>query len=75
MFCCGEEVGNVSVCPVCGQALVSAYNYPSSVATPKAQSGVAVFDKVANGVLEIEWVDSPYTYAGSGLLLSLSATL
>ena len=70
--CCGEEVGNVSLCPVCGQALVSAYNYPSSVATPKAQSGVAVFDKVANGVLEIEWVDSPYTYAGSGLLLSLS---
>lgn len=72
--CCGEEVGNVSVCPVCGQALVqNCAEVAQMQPVQPAHNGAAVFDKVANGVLEIKWVDFPYyTHAGSGLLLSLN---
>lgn len=72
-FCCGEEVGNVSVCPVCGQALVqNCAKVAQMQSVQPVHSGADVFERAANGILEISWSEILYRHSGSGLLLSLS---
>lgn len=67
--CCGEEVGNVAVCPVCGQALAQKVEYGH---VQMACSGADVFEIAKAGILEISWTEYPYVHSGSGLLLSQS---
>ncbi len=64
---CGEEVGDVSVCPVCGSSVVPK-RAPVSAGQESGgrDDGVSVFDNNVNAVLEIECA----TGLGSGYLIS-----
>lgn len=66
--CCGEEVGSVSVCPICGSEVFAKEIAVSSAGAVREahDDGVDVFEKNVNGVFEI----SSSTARGSGYLLS-----
>ena len=69
---CGEEVGNVSVCPICG-AGVQTIPVAVGAAPQNAEthiSGADLFDRNINGVLEIVIRKGLLQFAGSGYLVN-----
>lgn len=78
---CGEEVGNVSVCPICGSGIAAApaptYTPPAAEApaapapvTAAHMSGADLFERCVNGVLEIYIVSGQTCFSGSGYLVN-----
>ena len=75
--CCGEDVGNVSVCPICGSGMpVSAPTAPAINAsmpdgdTQTHLSGADLFDRNVNGVMEISTRVGLSFFSGSGYLIN-----
>lgn len=58
--CCGEEVGEVKICPVCGGSVTPRAASVGAAPKHSADEGVRIFEDNKNGVMEI------YTDSGSG---------
>ena len=73
---CGEEVGNVSVCPICGSALAAAAAAaaPAPAAEPVISeahiSGADLFERNVNGVMELSVRCGTQFFCGSGYLIN-----
>lgn len=74
--CCGEEVGSVSVCPICGSGMPTA-PAPSSFSAPTVSmgtevhlSGADLFDRNINGVMELATKVGTKYFSGSGYLIN-----
>ncbi len=80
--CCGEEVGNVSVCPICGTGMApaptpvaaapvaGAASHAAPAPTVAHMSGADLFDRCVNGVLEIYIIEGKTCFSGSGYLVN-----
>ncbi len=71
--CCGEEVGNVAICPICGSGMPVAPAAPNAAVSQDSEihmSGADLFDRNVNGVLELSTRKGLSFYSGSGYLIN-----
>lgn len=72
---CGEELGDIEICPVCGTKQVKkvkavATKKENKVEVPKIDEGSFVFDKNINGVMIVYFYYNNMVYFGTGFLLN-----
>lgn len=73
--CCGEEVGSVTTCPICGATLTKPTPVVSGAAVAAVAgeshiSGADLFEQNKNGVLEINVKIGDSFFCGSGYLVN-----